>query len=297
MTTKIQYNNFETGEFTEEKERTLDETIHLINNFPWQQQRDHITIGLTDPSITIEGANGDFLKLAPFYHGKFVLYLCKIPETLFSRSFDNVSNTFPLIQSFFDDPAVFDTTSFKKQTTWFQHPSIHFRTNNFIYDLNTARRFVAATPLLIVLAYTLVFTCIGIFGNPHARPLVVFSLLLFVVLFAIARLFLNHLKVSEGNVLILSKGKDVFAYGPAANLVWRNKKDIAELITHGRRGRGGTYYAMTRVEVIFSNGEDPLDISCLLINWNDLMNKFPGCPTSTVSELFPFIPRDVSAPS
>ena len=70
---------------------------------------------------------------------------------------------------------------------------------------------------------------------------------------------------SRGQVLILSKGQDEFAYGPAANPIWRNKKDIVELITHGHRGRGGSYYAMTRVEIIFHNGEDPLNVSCLLL--------------------------------
>ncbi|HEY4206961.1 MAG TPA: hypothetical protein VGM31_09115, partial [Puia sp.] len=31
--------------------------------------RDHIAIGPTNPSITIQGASGDYLKLTPYYNG------------------------------------------------------------------------------------------------------------------------------------------------------------------------------------------------------------------------------------
>lgn len=297
MITKIQYNNFETGEFTDEKERSLEETIRIINDFPWQQQREHYVISLTGPSITIQGANDHFLKLAPYYNGKFVLYLCKRPKTLFSKSFDSLSDAFPFIQSFVNDPTGFDTAALKKQTTWFQDPTPHFRTGNFTYDLNGARLFSASAPLLVAIVYTLIFTIFGLFGKPTTRPILIIPLVMCCILLGVARLFVNHLKASRGQVLILSKGQDEFAYGPAANPIWRNKKDIVELITHGQRGRGGSYYAMTRVEIIFLNGEDPLNVSCLLLNWNDLMKKFSGYPASATSELFPFMPPDALAPS
>gem|GEM_PF-6722532 len=46
MRTKFQYKDFEPGEFTNEKDRTLGETIDLISSFPWQDQHDHlITMG------------------------------------------------------------------------------------------------------------------------------------------------------------------------------------------------------------------------------------------------------------
>jgi hypothetical protein len=295
LLTKIQFNNFETGEFTEEKERTLDETIAIINAFPWDQQREHFSVGLTGASITIQGPNDDFLKLALYYHEKFVLYYCKGPKSLYTKSFAQYPDAFPIIQSFFDD-AEFDTTSFRHETTWFQHPATKFQTRSFIYDLNPARLVVTATPLLFIFIYTLVFTLGGIFGRPSARPpLTVLALIFWCVFFAIAWLFLNHFKTSKGHVLILSKGKDEFAYGPAAAPIWRNKLDIAELITHGRRGRGG-YSATTRVEIIFKNNAS-FNISCLFISWDDLMQKFPGYPTSVKGETFPFMPPDASAPS
>ena len=96
-------------------------------------------------------------------------------------------------------------------------------------------------------------------------------------------------------LLQLEDDPDGAAYGPAAAPIWRNKLDIAELITHGRRSRGG-YSATTRVEITFKNNAS-FNISCLFISWDDLMQKFPGYPTSVKGETFPFMPPDASAPS
>ena len=74
LLTKTQLKDYEAGEFSDIKQRTYPETRDLIEQFPWTQQRDHISISLTNPSITIEGPSGDYLKLAPYFNGKFVLY-------------------------------------------------------------------------------------------------------------------------------------------------------------------------------------------------------------------------------
>ena len=66
LVTKIQYNNFETGEFSEVRERTYEETVDLIEHFPWNKQREKLVIDLTNPSVTIEGGDNDFLKFAVF---------------------------------------------------------------------------------------------------------------------------------------------------------------------------------------------------------------------------------------
>ena len=66
LVSKMQYKNFEAGEFIEEKERSFDETIELIGNFPWEAQREKIVIELTNPSVTMEGKNNDYLKLCKY---------------------------------------------------------------------------------------------------------------------------------------------------------------------------------------------------------------------------------------
>ncbi len=66
LTSKIQCKSFEAGEFIKEKKRSYEGTIELIEIFPWNKQREKIVIELTNPSITIEGENNDFLKLVVF---------------------------------------------------------------------------------------------------------------------------------------------------------------------------------------------------------------------------------------
>lgn len=44
LLTKVQYKDFEPGEFVEVQKRTYDETIKLIEEFPWNRQRDNIVV-------------------------------------------------------------------------------------------------------------------------------------------------------------------------------------------------------------------------------------------------------------
>jgi hypothetical protein len=50
---KLQYKTYEKGEFSDEKARSLEETIQLIKNFPWEEQRGG-DVQLTGPSVTIQ---------------------------------------------------------------------------------------------------------------------------------------------------------------------------------------------------------------------------------------------------
>ena len=58
---KLQYKNYEKGEFSDEKVRGLDETIQLIKNFPWTKQRG-VDVQLTGPSVTIQNEYAEYLK-------------------------------------------------------------------------------------------------------------------------------------------------------------------------------------------------------------------------------------------
>lgn len=38
LISKIQHKNFEIGEFVQEKERSFEESINLIEHFPWEEE-------------------------------------------------------------------------------------------------------------------------------------------------------------------------------------------------------------------------------------------------------------------
>src|ERR1700750_2717214 len=117
LISKIQYKNFEPGEFIEEKNRTYEETIQLIEDFSWNEQRDHIVIDLTNPSITIEGENNDYLKLAVFFNAKFVLHYLSNEKILFTKSFTDFRESYKYIHGFFES-ASFDVSDSKQENTW-----------------------------------------------------------------------------------------------------------------------------------------------------------------------------------
>jgi hypothetical protein len=110
-------------------------------------------------------------------------------------------------------------------------------------------------------------------------------------------LLVNHYRFSRKKMLILSRGNDVFYYGSVENPEKFDKKNILEIITHGRRGRGNSYRRiLVRVEISLTDGRS-VNISSLLIDQILLVGKFPGLPQREEKEWLPFIPRAASIPS
>ena len=134
LTSKIQYKNFEIGEFIEEKERTFEEIMELIERFPWELQREKIVIDLTNPSVTIQGKNNDYLKIALFYNGKFVLRYFDQKQTLYTKSISEVTDSYKYIRDYIAT-SVFDTNDFKKENTLFQDNAKHFISQKFNYEV------------------------------------------------------------------------------------------------------------------------------------------------------------------
>ena len=137
LLSKLQYKNYEPGEFTEQQERTYEETIQQVEGFPWEEQRDHWVVSLTNPSITIEGKNGDFLKLALYYNEKFVLYYLDPHHHLYTRSSLHYQDLYPIIRAFFKDD-LFAPSELKREHTPLQNNIVHFEDKNFTYRLEPA---------------------------------------------------------------------------------------------------------------------------------------------------------------
>lgn len=294
LITKLQYRNYETGEFTGEKERTLAETFALISSYPWEEQRQRVSMALTNPSVTIQGPAGEFLKLAIYFNGSFVLYYLDAAHHLYTRKLNSVAEASSPISNFFTQQtsgATFDHEGFHREQTPFQNNAVHFRDKSFSYT---------ASPLLLTLPVIFIgFTTFFLFAilthlrsALHAQPYGYLSLLpcilLTLVTVPITILYANHWRAARGRVLILSRGKDIFYYGPADSPTAYSKDDILEVVTVGARGRNG-YPRTTQVEIDFKNGT-ALYLSCLLLPQYEMVSKFPQCRQRTQKTIFPFIP-------
>ena len=295
MIVKLQYKNFEPGEFTEIRDRSFSETIGVIGAFRWEAQRDQLRVGLTTPSVTVESPTGEFLKLALYYSGKFVLYYIDCRHHEFRLVLTAYGDAAESIRAFFQNSSAPPDGFISQQTLW-QKVMVHFRTGDFTYKTTLATAASMIGLLCLFLIVPAVFNASILASGKHTLwPLLIPALGFLIFGTAQTLLLVNHYRSAKGKVLILSRGLQGFAYGPVADPRRFNKQDIAEIITHGMRGRGG-YPVTTRVEIYFKDGQS-INISCLIISQETLVSKFPDCPQTRDKILFPFIPLSSSSPS
>ncbi len=229
LITKVQYNNFEPGEFVEEKERSYEETIGLIESFPWSAQWEKIVIDLTNPSVTIEGSGNDFLKLAVYFNHKFVLHYLDSRQHLFTKSFVHLEDTFSQIEDFFSGS--FNLEDFKMESNLMEKPLKHFVSRSFTYtiDFRRIKHFLWSTSSIqfgFSLFFIILLIAEGFNGLGIAQSVFMLVLTFFVGGGVNLVLFINYYKYTKHNTLVISKGNDVFYYGSAESPKEYIKNDI-----------------------------------------------------------------------
>ena len=276
LTSKIQYKNFEIGEFIEEKERTFEEIMELIERFPWELQREKIVIDLTNPSVTIQGKNNDYLKIALFYNGKFVLRYFDQQQTLYTKSISEVTDSYKYIRDYIAT-SVFDTTDFKKENTLFQDNAKHFISQKFNYEVTPSS---ACKFLLSTSGINLIFTVIVIafFSFNHAIEISVLSAsIVLLLIFFIGGglnliLFFQYYLYTNGKILIMSKGNEIFYFGNKENPTKYNKTEITQFTISRIRNSKHTLSNFAVVKIELTNGFE-LEIPNILVDYLALESK------------------------
>ncbi|HVU56538.1 MAG TPA: hypothetical protein VHD83_15845 [Puia sp.] len=298
LLTKTQLKDYESGEFSDLQQRTWPETRALIEQFPWSREREHFAVGLTSPSITIEGPSGDYLKLALYYHDKFILYYLDTKNHLYVHSMPTIPEAYPIIQSFFDDNL--DLSGFKRQSTPFTNNKAHFETKDFHYTM----RGTFILPLIGVLSIgmtafpfvTITAAIIKTSSIPIAGYVVLSTLsILFLgggVL--LTSLCINHYRASRNKILSLSRGNPLFYYGDINAPAVYDKKDIQKVVQYGG---GRSNDRLSRTQIIFKDGSS-INISGLILPADKMAVKFPRIDIGYKAfGLNYFIPRAFSIPS
>src|ERR1700761_6637843 len=113
LISKLQYKTCEDREYYEEKSRSLEETIDLINNFPWAREQ-YAELGLTGPSVTIEDNSGRYLKAGIYYGGKYTLYYFDEHNHLYEHRSVTMDLVLKAVADFFNDS--FTADGFEKQS-------------------------------------------------------------------------------------------------------------------------------------------------------------------------------------
>lgn len=289
LTSKVQYKNFEVGEFVDEKNRSYEETIELIEKFPWDEQRQKIFIALTNPSITIEGRHDDFLKLAVFYNGKFVLHYLDKEQQLFTKSFFAIKDSYVYVERFFS--SAFDASDFRKENTWRQHNAKHFVTQHFNYSVTpkSAIHFLITTSAINFLfsLFFVLFFSINLVRGLNAGIILVLIGMFFIGGGLNLILFLNYYSYTLDKVLIMSKGNDIFYYGNKNSPDTYCKADIHFFTTVRIRNSKSPVNGFALVKIEFKDRR-MIKIPNLLIDYSALEEKLWMCK-KIEHNAFPYI--------
>jgi hypothetical protein len=263
----------------------------LIEEFPWNSERDKIVIGLTNPSVTMEGKNGDYLKLAVFFNQKYVLRYIDPTQRLFTKSFVDIKLAYDYVKHFFEQP-VFDTADFKKEIFRRKDNVKHFATDDFKYSLTPKS---IRSYLLLTSGMNFIFTLIAgfiflytLFKSVNVLMVFLFLVLVFVVGGGLNLiLFFNYYKYVKDKVLIISKGNDIFYFGAFDNLIQYDKKDIVKYTTTRIKSSRSQFSNFAIVAIEFRNGA-LLTIPNLLIDYSLLEKKLFECRRVEINK-FPYL--------
>ncbi|HMR81996.1 MAG TPA: hypothetical protein PKE30_02655 [Niabella sp.] len=290
IVSKIQYTDFEPGEFIDEQERLYDETVKLIESYPWQEQRRHLRIALTNPSVTLCFENSCFLKLATYYNSKYVLYNMDIDGVVYVKSFVQLSETYEYIKSFFEN-GYLDTGQLKKHSSRKKRNRIHFISQDFLYEITPERCKKYLSDVLMFQLYIIAAFCLLLLIT-QGIDVVFWTLLVMVFLWSpILMLMLNYYRFSKGKLLKLSKGNPVFLYGDKTNPA-EYYKDNIEMVTILKNTSSRCPWSDFAVFKVVFIDRTVIKIPTLFSDYELLYDKFP-CQRKVIKHrAIPFVKQD-----
>lgn len=265
---KLQYKTCEDGEYYEEQARTLEETLALINNFPWERER-YAEIDLTGPSVTIVDNDCNFLKIGIHYGGTFHIYYLNKENRFYERYPIHIDDVEEMVIDFFERGLNLQQLE-KQPWTYLQRQ--YFLTKNFNYAVKPWQVFFCTFWItLTALAFTIIFI-LGLFNNPTSITTGVY-LALTATLFWVGPIYcFVKMQNYKGQHLHIARGSNEFTFGNTLDETKTyNKADVVKIITTTSINRKQPF-AITFTEVVFKDSSSIRFPNLLSVN---LAQKFP----------------------
>jgi hypothetical protein len=287
LISKVQYRNSEKGQFHKIAMRNLEDTISLIKNYPWETERSLASIELTCPCVTIEHPSGSYLKVAPYFSGKFSLYYLD-GNKIYLKTTDSIEDAVLWTKIYFEQEGKLQ--GFEKYSFTFK-PIAYFKTNPFEYIIDAkAKLTFFKFPISIIPVILLIFL-LKYMERPErfiALPAAVVMLLCLIAITPVVCFYLNYLLADKGSYLRIARGDDEFEYGTADNKKTYNKQNIAEINTYGVHYSRSLWSECEVFTINFSNGEQ-IKFTSLLISGSKLRMKFPDHKILSHKKFFPTV--------
>ncbi|MEO8768842.1 MAG: hypothetical protein ABI402_02115 [Ferruginibacter sp.] len=294
LTCKIQNNNFEAGEFTDVKQVDYSAAINIIEHFPWEKQREHIVIELTNPSVSFECSPDCILKLALFFNHKFVLHFFD-GEHLYTKSFTDCKQAYPFIEFFFVHQTI-DLSIFKKENTWLKKISHHFRTGDFVYSVEKKKiwQLLDYGTIISLIMNIVLVTIFMLDGGTHhnkAHNDWKFILIFFPVFFLYGGinyiLLLNYYLASRNKTLKLTRGDNVFLWGNNADLKEYKKTDVIRILIKKNKGSRCPWETFA-LSFLFFNDGTYIKIPSMILSDSDIQYKMFPLTSEIKQSIIPF---------
>jgi hypothetical protein len=269
FTVKLQYKTCEKGEFFDEHPRTLNETLGLIKDFPWDTQRG-VDVQLSGPGIVIKGPDGDYFKIALYFNGKFSAYYLDAGNNLYEHHTANLDDDCSKVKEFFE--GILNLDDFEKHLINIGSRA-HFTTQTFEYRVN---------PITEYLRFGAIFICLVLYIGMGLTMLFLKDIpaLFAPFVFALGTLFITMevlmLKIyfrSKNMVIKIAKATDNFEFTDCNGLETYSKKSITEINMYGRLS-GKSRQTLTLIELFFNDGRTII-FPGMLIDPIDFMTKLP----------------------
>jgi hypothetical protein len=270
---KVQYKTCEKGEYYDELPRTLEETIELINTFPWSREQ-YADIDLTGPSITIKDKRDNYLKVGIWYGGRYTLYYFDKKHNLYTKFNVKIETVYTYLTAFFNNQ--FDWQGFERskfEVTNFQFfKKNFFVTNDFIYRPKLGEFILYNTFAELICLMPLAVFSISIFHRQTNWTPVIFLLMWSYFYYVLIYSFFKFRRKSTQYIKI-SRGNDLFSFGNDINDIKNyNKTDILE-IKHYINKNYKHLNELTLIEIIF-NDKTSITFTNMLISEGTLSSKF-----------------------
>lgn len=276
LVSKLQYKNYETGEFSAIESRSAEQTIQLINEFPWTEQRHLTDVMLSCPSVTI-ARDDSFLKLGPYFNGKFCLYLYENGH-VYKKVITELADGMESVMQYFGGNDL--SVDFERDGMHYQ-PQQHFTTSFFEYTVTTKMILNFLFFPIMVVTMSNLMIAVKSFSNGKRNNFLT-NLAFVICTFGLLcscniYLFLNYYFYSKYLYLQISKGQTDFQFGTKDAYKGYSKNDIAAITKFRYKNHKSFWPSYVVYEIDFKNGEQ-IRFPSLLLSDSLFSRKFAGYP-------------------
>jgi hypothetical protein len=287
MTTlKLQYDNFDTGEFTEEK--TVDkQTLLTIFDENTEIVKANRTYSIKRPLIKFYLRKGEnYLCIMHFTKDAFKVWYCNDPDTRLFEGNYYKKNVRKLLELFFDNNLV-ELNKFIPRTTKSEKSLISlFMTSDFLYIYRPKGLIYLALCTLMFLPGVYLFIYLTFISQDKVLAIMT-SIFPLIIIFHFI-LHFNYIKRSKNISIKVSSGSSKVVVYDDKKLYEFSKEDIKEVFQVTGSGFRNPYIGYSFSRIIL-NDSKIFDISYMIIEPYELKYKLSNVPTKQIARFYPFI--------